>query len=419
MHVNFIEMLSVVWLLIFLFALTTCTIDCPNSEALYKEIDEQPWTFSIKIDSNTESVTAFIRRTTNYECSNNNNVTFNTNRVVLYKAWEWIHDRYEFQRTDLGSCVEDCVGRVVNVSVGYLRRSSQSSWSTIGAFNYFVKNCDKLHWTNWIATSNCDESRSNVSFARFCVDCDRVVVDQIYCSGITTKQEPCYFWSDWGQQGPCTVTSKCNLNGERNRIRECLFRNGSKASDDTMCSNQSAIMREQCNITNVASDCLQNLSNMSTDTGLHICVGITVPLILILCIIIVFDKYRRCSTNKFLSKVEKQSTSLQGLADVAEEAKSGSINSDSNQATNPNAYDFAENLKTSNVCEFAETKAPIYCNETISNSYKTQQPLEDSEPSYCTIQKSDDSLGKQNDAYSSLSNLDEPGHNDYSTLGDR
>ena len=412
-------MLSVVWPLIYLFVYTTCTIDCPKNEALYKYIEEQPWTFAIKIGSTTASVTAFIRRTTLYSCLDNNYVSFKTYRIMLYRALQWIHDRYEFQSIDLGSCVEDCVGRVVNVSVGYRRQSSQSSWSTIGAFNYFVKNCDKLHWTNWIATSNCDKSRSNISFARFCVDCDRDMVDQIYCSGITRKQEPCYFWSEWGQQGPCTVTSKCNLNGERNRIRKCLFRNGSKASDNTMCSNQSAIMREQCNITNVAPECLQTSSSTSADTGLNICVGITVPLILILCIIIVFDIYRRCSTDKFLSKVEKQSISLQGLADVAREAKSGSINSDSNQATNPNAYDFIENLEISSVCEIAETKTPVYCKQTISNACKTQQPLEDSEPSYCTIQKSDDSVREQNDVYSSLANSTKPADGDYSTLSDR
>ena len=88
-------------------------------------------------------------------------------------------------------------------------------------------------------------------------------------------QEDCQpIWSKWIAVGPCVVTGCSLTTGERKKSRECLYGDGSETMNYDLCSNNSAIVTEQCNSVKLSSDCKQFSFNTSDSTGVYIGVGL-------------------------------------------------------------------------------------------------------------------------------------------------
>jgi len=116
-------------------------------------------------------------------------------------------------------------------------------------------------------------------------------VEREHCLENITLQAPCTLaWGEWSETS--CVTTDCNLTGELVKTRECLYSDGSEASDTILCtlSNESATMRDTCTL-NLSVQCTQQTS--FNKTGLYIGIGVSVSLIFILSILLVLVRYYR------------------------------------------------------------------------------------------------------------------------------
>jgi len=220
-------------------------------------------------------------------------------------------DNFQVYADILKSCMERECNIKLLVRVGNQCRalvhalSTCSHWTNID-YSFLGKNWDHVYWTNWIETTNCETS-SHIKFKRLCVDCDSDSLEQIYCNagGPTVMEQECnHYWGEWNE-GSC-VTSACNGAGDRVTARQCLYGNGSEASDSVLClkGNKTATKMEtyatlelKCNI--------QNSFDYSQNSGVYIALGTGIFLLLFQALVIAFllKKLRAFST-KFQNTVD-------------------------------------------------------------------------------------------------------------------
>ena len=323
-------MITEVVLLFILIATTEASkINCPTSSwTSYKELTEKYW--SVAIPNHTSHTLAYsVQRKTVYQCSYYGAVIFNTTRKVVIQPQEWKSDIYQvqFKADNLGLCEQECDNSNVKIKIYYQRRtvddqeysayeddqsaldysplsskpilidddhdflsdtnwSEWSNWSPLAEVTFLLKNCNKLHWTSWALSSACNSSIL-ANHSRSCVDCDEDEINEQYCNGNSAKQEQCRpVWSNW-VYGKCNATG-CNATGERLRKRECLYSDGSKDLHITLCSDQPAVVKEQC-FSN-ATTCTANMKPIH----LYVIISsITVSVIIFLCCLIVFIYRKR------------------------------------------------------------------------------------------------------------------------------
>ena len=271
-------------------------IICPKRWwAEYKTVVEGPWSFALEIyGCERPVVNRTIRRVTDYRCSNDNDVEFRTRRRGYTFGPDWVLDRNSFTQSFSGTCVEECDSKNVTVQVEY-QNNHNEVWYQLEDFTYVYKNCDKLYWTNWIETTNCSLSRER-SYVRICADCDSDSVDEKYCDGNPTMQADCQpAWSAYIEEGPCVVTG-CDPNaGEQTKRRECIYGDGSKATNYELCSNQSTRVAEQCTNNTLPIECTARTSSTTEfdNTSLYIGTGVALALIVSFCIVLAVGLYRR------------------------------------------------------------------------------------------------------------------------------
>jgi len=235
-------------LALMLIVASTDAINCPSSWTVYKDVEEGFYNY---LTENPNHFTVF--RKTFYQCSEDNILQFHTNWSVETSFTE--NDLYFQVNVDdiLVSCVESEHNNVrLVLRVRYRSQAVAiinwywSDW-TKGDYLFLKKNCDKIYWTNWIETTNCETS-SHIRFRRSCVDCDGDALEQIYCDAAgdlaVMEQECNHYWSEW-VEGSCFANA-CNLTGERVKTRKCLYGNGSEVLNVKLCSNGTSTMKEQC-----------------------------------------------------------------------------------------------------------------------------------------------------------------------------
>ena len=105
------------------------------------------------------------------------------------------------------------------------------------------------------------------------MDCDRDAVNAKYCDGDELKYIKCHhFWSEWDAMGQCNVIG-CNSTGNRIRKRQCLYGEGSETTNVQLCStylNESDVMIEQCDNTNLALNYTQSSSSTFNFIGFYV-----------------------------------------------------------------------------------------------------------------------------------------------------
>ena len=304
--------MKTVILLIFMIISARAASNCSSSWTEYKTVQE----VSLRYSSENENEFK-INRTTRFRCSNDSIIHFKTHWNIREEFDENVQN-FEIISTDIQtSCLgKNCENIMLQVSVDFQTRlwpfccfcirPSWSEWSSSISGNYFfmVKNCDKLYYTSWIETS-C--STSTVTIRRTCMDCDGDALEQKYCdaTGHAVDKNDCnHYWGNW-TEWPC-VTTGYNTVGERVRTRQCLYDNGDESTDVRLCTNgnESAIMKEKCTNTTIPAECLSQTSSVTNNAeinkGFYFGIGVAVALIVILCILLVFMRYRRLKSTQFL-----------------------------------------------------------------------------------------------------------------------
>ena len=331
-------------------------------------------------------------------------------------------------------------------------------WKELGEFTYLYKNCDKLYWTNWIETTNCNLSRHRDS-VRHCEDCDGDRVDEKYCDGISTMQENCRpTWGAWIEK-TCVVTS-CNTNaGERVKNRECVDGDGSKARNYKLCSDDSSIVRKQCNNNTIPNECTADtLSATELDnTSLHVGIGVALALIVLLCILLAIVLY--CRRKSQTNSTPSQNPALVELPVTRSIAtESSGFKCDHSVVTNPHDYEqipgsheygleqplgqpIYENSQSgfsavNELEQLCESHAYELEQSVVPNAYEFKEPVDlneyecasnmphganrptISEPTYSTDQKHQNSTEESNE-YSSLMRTSPVTESDYARLSPR
>ena len=278
-------------------------IRCPQQLwAQYKNVREGLWSFSLPPSGNNVPVTNEVRRLINYKCPGNNVELETTRSNTVWFSQDVNLDDYRFFTTDLNAndCTGQCDSISITVTLEFSRRlvyNGDYFWprrTSYGSFVFAKKNCDKIYWAEWIATSNCRTSRQIV-WVRNCTDCDGDYVDPQYCNGRFSSQTQCQpVWNEWSEAGDC-VSARCNSTGERLRTRKCLYGDGSEASNVQLCSNASSNMTETCTANITSNDCASspNKSSMDSNLGLYIGVGVAAALVVILFVVVAVVLYRR------------------------------------------------------------------------------------------------------------------------------
>jgi len=437
-------------LLLFLFLpFNTATSKCPMHWTVLKKVVEGPW--SISSSSNLRSLELTINRITEYQCSDDKGVKFQTSRDEgnvqnIYGPSWFRNDRFKYRFFDV--CERDCNSSNVDVYFYYQRYYIGSTWTELGKFKYLYKNCNKLYWTSWVETANCSSS-SKSEYRRFCYDCDGDDAHQSYCEGNSSRLENCRpLWGSWDASRPCTVISCIPLAGEQVKKRECLYVDGSKVSDVQLCSNQSAIMTEQCVNINASTECVSDQDGAKS-ANFYIGVGIAVALIIFLVILLAIFRHIR---NKSLrnSAVSQNSRTLD-LPVATEPAVALSERNNGfrlGQSTKSEAYD-SEKATELHECEIVQaatstahelskplenqvlnfgqlTEPNPYVLSNTSNEYESvtynqefqTQPTKLNPASY-TEQRNGLSEDQVNNVYSSLAKSVQLPESDYSTLRPR
>ena len=337
------------------------SITCPQcSWTEYKAAVEGPWSFMIERDSGKLSEEFSILRYTQYRCSDDNEVQFNTSRNGIVSSTQWAHSEYQPFRYFSRSCEQECNSQNVTLQVGFRNKGNNRMLYLLKQVTYLYKNCDKLYWTNWIETTNCSLSHHR-NYVRYCEDCDGDEVDEKHCNGNSTTQKDCqYFWSSW-IEGNCIVT-KCNPTvWERARTRKCLYGNGSETINYGLCSNNSAIATEQCKNNTLPIKCSTNTVSGTESDNSNLYIGIGVALILmaiffILLAVVLYHR-RKCQINS----TPNQNPNTHDLP-VTPSIATASNKFGSEQSVIPYQYD-CEQMPSSHEYELKQpVERPIYDN---------------------------------------------------------
>ena len=436
-------------------------IICPQrSWTEYKTVEEGPWSFLMEIYRNHRPVVnRTIRRVTQYRCSNDNDVEFRTRRRGQTFGPSWVRNSNTFFQRFFETCEEECDSQNVTVHVKY-RNNYNDGWYLLGNFTYVYKNCDKLYWTNWIETTNCSISRER-NHIRNCADCDSDSVDEKYCDGNHTLQENCQpTWGAYIEEGPCVVTG-CNPNaGEQIKRRECIYGDGSEATNSKLCSNQSTRVAEQCTNNTLPIECTAHTSSATAfdNTSLYIGIGIALALIVILCIVLTVVLYRRRKYRTNSTPIQINPSTLE--LPITRSLATGSHVFGHEQSVIPNRYNCEqmsgsheyelehpagrptyqnsqmgfstanelEQLPASHVYELEQSVVPNayeleQCEdsndyECASNMPSCANPPKVSQPTYSTVQKHRKS-SEENKEYSSLMTTNPVTESEYATLSTR
>ena len=285
----------VVFFLISVITSKESSITCPqHSWTIYKTVVDGPWSFVIKSDSDKPTVSRIIRRNTTFSCTNDNDLKFSSTRYGGISIVQSVRNKYLFSHSFSETCKAKCNSQNVTVEVKYRNKSPINMWSKLGEFTYLYKNCDKLYWTNWIETALCSSTRHKHSI-RHCEDCDGDRVDDKYCYRNSTMHEDCQpTWGTWIEERPCVVTSCDSTAGEQIKRRECVYGDGSKATNYQLCSNHVEIVTEQCSNYALPIECTADTSSatQTDNTSLRIGIGVAVALIVLLYILLAVALYR-------------------------------------------------------------------------------------------------------------------------------
>ena len=305
-------MITKIALLFVLVGISESGIICPKQSwtPLKNVTEEGSWSFSIPTNYSMSKTMVQVKmyKFIRYRCSNEEKLELSASQGFRYSREDRgkIEQKLNFTTSvetcklgcnataNIGFCNLECISDVevpLTVEVRHSRsmiggcNKACRHWEDNGQFTYLYKNCNKLYWSSWTETSNCTSS-AQTTFKRSCVDCDGDGVQPKYCKGNFTKQTQCQpIWGPWGEAGQCAVIF-CNSTGERVRSRLCLHGNGSESPDPQLCSNQSAIVKEQCfgDAKQQATACQQAQSaegGESDKTGVYIYTGIAVLLSLV------------------------------------------------------------------------------------------------------------------------------------------
>ena len=290
-------------------------INCPQSSWVdYKKVDEGIWPFDVP--SSQYHVYVLIIKYSDYKCDSNS-ISFTS------KLWQTFtvsssskSDYYKFSLIPENNwkCLMECNSKLVNFTVKYQERSknltgswtSWSSWKNIDEFSFLNKNCEKLYWTNWVETSNCETS-AQTTFTRNCMDCYGDTITKQYCNGNTTMQVTCQpMWSEWGEAGNC-ISLPCSTTGGQIRTRRCLNGDGSEASNVQLCTEGSPNMTESCVTNN--TDCEVNTDTDSVGSNLALRVSVGVGCFVVIVIFVTSGQYlykRLASPQKNNNQINKK-----------------------------------------------------------------------------------------------------------------
>ena len=292
-------------LILALLASVRSQIHCPQqSWALYKNVREGFWSFSLPSSENNKPVAFEITRLTNYRCTGNN-LQFVTTRFATVGFGQNVsRSNYRIFHTNLNTnaCTQQCDSKSATVTLEFSRRffsnNNKVHWSMTTAFGSFVfakKNCDKLYWTSWTTTSNCRTSRQ-LDRVRNCTDCDGDYVDPHYCNGRFSSQTQCQpVWSEWSEAGDC-ISSGCHSTGKRIRTRKCLYGDGSEALNVQLCSNALSNTTETIEVNilqNNCKSCTIDSNSLNSNVSLYIGIGIASIVLVLLCFLTVYTLCRR------------------------------------------------------------------------------------------------------------------------------
>ena len=293
---------------ILLMVISACSAsNCSSNWTEYKTVQEASFRYS-SVNENE----FIVNRTIRYRCFNNSIIQFKTNWTTREKFDENVQN-FRLNDVDIQtSCLgKNCENIMLQVSVDFQTRlwrtccfrfcRKWTDWSSTISGKYFfaVKNCDKLYWTSWIETTSCATSAVTIR-RRTCMDCDGDALEQKYCdaTGHAVDKNDCnHHWGNWTEES--CVTTGCNTAGERVRTRQRLYVNGHEAADVRLCSNsnESAFMqKEECINTTIPAECLSQISSGTGNAhimGFYLGIGVAVAMIVILCVLLVFARYRR------------------------------------------------------------------------------------------------------------------------------
>ena len=272
---------EVLLLCLFIASTSACANNRPPCFSLwqtYRQVHEGPWLFDIP--GTVKGIVSFtVYRTTEYRCSNTTTALFRTNRSIFETTQSTSENHnFQFRTSGLGFCDQDCEAKNVTVNTdhrNYFPGAGWTSWTFLGSFLYLHKNCDRIYWSNWIETSNCKNS-SKINYKRSPKDCDGDEISNIYLAESSTKSKDCnHFWSNWVDES--CVAIGCNSTGQRVRRRQCLYENVGESADFHLCSNQSAVMTEQCNTISNSSECEFTSSPSTPNSAVYyIIIGVVV-----------------------------------------------------------------------------------------------------------------------------------------------
>ena len=437
--------------LLFVIVASEADIVCPNHHwTAYKSIDEMSWSIVITNSPDKSSVNVVIKRNTTYKCSTEDHVMLCTNRKASFNASSVVNHLYEFRSIISIKCMQNCTNNsniFVTTKIEFQNKTKKHTWSILNENTYVEKICDKFYWRSPNQIINIKASAPREKPVGICEDCDGEKVDKKYCIGNTTMLEDCQSsWGEWGKAGPCNIT-RCNPTvWERVRTRKCLYGNGSEAANVKLCSNQSEIMKEQCNIS-AESTTYCNLSNQSNYSGLYIVVGIGSLLILV-CIFLLVLRYRH-RKYRANSVTNQQSNSLE--LPVAEPSAI-SIKPNELGQGQPAKLNRYEDQKPSGSHEYELVKSSAFSSyeivlptESLENQRQQLDLPNEYEPAKPNVSNvvvaatqnvpdtdrsrtsgahyfAEQTLGistEQNNAYSTLANANSPTDRDYSALGPR
>ena len=468
-------MITILAFLFVLVGISKSGIICPKqSWTLFKNVTEEgSWSFRVLTNYSMSTTLVQIKmcKTMRYRCPNENEVELSTSQGFRYWRQDQgnIEQKLNFTTSEetckldcnnvtnrIGFCNLECISDVevtLTVEVRY-RRSSGSGddkqwakWEETGQFPYLYKNCNKLYWSSWIETSNCTSS-AQTTFSRSCMDCDGDEVQQKYCEGNFNKQTQCQpLWGPWAKAGPCEVIL-CNSTGERVRRRMCLYGDGSQSPDPKLCSNQSAIVKEQCawDVKQQATACQPTQSEgggQPDNTSVSVGIGIAVLLIFVLGFGLTAVRWRRRQQNQINNRIHRDPLGVESAdAEPPKQFRSRSKGYNCNQLdirgsavlykyggeqhSNPpseyevvqpsvsTVYDFAEPIEP-NAYEF-ELSTVSQPSESIKKKIRNSSAK--LEPNYSILQEHC-TVAKENDAYSSLMKKARSKESDYSTLSSR
>ena len=302
-----------IFLCTFMITSTITALDCSSlSWILYKQ-DEDYVTGKYNIDSEKYELSFALDRTIDYQCSSDNLLQFCTRWSINTKVNRDYSEVQQFRSEIIvQTCkAQPCNGNIVLKITVYRKDRDRkwhdwSNWKPVSEFSHLMKDCNKLHWTNWIETTNCETS-PNITFKRSCVDCDGDALEQKYCdaTGQAILEKKCnHYWGTW-TEGTC-VTTGCNSIGEQVITRQCLYNDGLEAATVWLCSNgnESAVLKQKCTNNIIPGECKPQSSSgtgNSDNTGFYVGIGVAVALIVILCILLIFVRHRRLKAADFPS----------------------------------------------------------------------------------------------------------------------